>query len=71
MDAVEKKQDERCASGDWSEIMELQNPHPTTELVAYHKVKRKFLSLADIQNEDPNQLVMYEFRGEDFVLVAD
>jgi len=41
------------------------------ELVAYHKVKRKFLSLADIQNEDPNQLVMYEFRGEDFLLVAD
>ena len=30
VDAVEKNNGQ-CASGDWSEIMELQNPHPKTE----------------------------------------
>ena len=29
--------------------------HQPSELVAYHKVKRIFLSLVDIDNEDPNQ----------------
>ncbi len=42
----------------------------TSEIVAYHKVKRKFLNLAEMQLEDPDQLEMYEFSGEDFDLVA-
>ena len=30
--------------------------HQTSELVAYHKVKRIFLNLAHIDKEDPNQI---------------
>jgi hypothetical protein len=30
-----------------------------------------FLSLKDIDQEDPNQLVMCELRGQDFELVVD
>jgi hypothetical protein len=40
------------------------------EIVAYHKIKRIFLSLAEIQNEDPEQIEIYEFTGENFDLVA-
>ena len=45
--------------------------HSTSELVAYHRVKRKFLNLMDLENEDPDQLVMCEFKGQDFELIAD
>ena len=45
--------------------------HSTIEIVAYHKVKRIFLSLKDMEKEDLDQLVMCEFRGQDFELVAD
>ena len=43
----------------------------TSEIVAYHKVKRKFLDLIEMQNEDPDQLEIYEFKDEDFDLVAN
>jgi hypothetical protein len=39
-------------------------------VVAYHKTKRIFLSLAEIQDEDPDQIEIYEFKGENFNLVA-
>jgi hypothetical protein len=42
-----------------------------SEILAYHKVKRKFLSLADIEREDPNLIEIYEFKGENFDLVAN
>ena len=45
--------------------------HPTSEIVAYHKVKRKFLNLVDMEKEDPNELQICEFNGQDFELVAD
>ena len=32
-----------------------QSSHQTSEIVAYHKVKRKFLSLTDIEKEDPDK----------------
>ncbi len=66
-----QKQNERCASGSWSEMMELQESHHTSEIVAYHKVKRRFLNLKDMEKEDPDQLQICEFRGQDFELVAD
>ena len=47
------------------------NPHPASELVAYHKLKRRFLNLKDIAKEDPNQLMMCEFNGQDFQLLMD
>jgi hypothetical protein len=42
----------------------------TVEIVAYHKVKRVFLSLAEIENEDPHLIEIYEFNGENFRLIA-
>lgn len=41
-----------------------------SEIVAYHKVKRIFLPLGEIEKEDPNHIEIYEFKGEDFNLVA-
>ena len=44
--------------------------HQNSELVAYHKIKRKFINPMDMAVEDPDQLVMCELRGHDFELVA-
>ena len=49
----------------------IPSSHSTTEIVAYHKGKRIFLSLKDMEKEDPDQLVMCEFKDQDFELVAD
>lgn len=49
--------------------MESKVSHQASELVAYHKVKRKFLNLKDIGKEDMNELIMCEFKGQDFELV--
>jgi hypothetical protein len=48
-----------------------QGKHQITELVAFHKRKRKFLSLKNLATEESDQLVMCEFKGQDFELVAD
>lgn len=42
-----------------------------SEIVAYHKVKRRFISLKDMRSEDPDLLQIYEFKGQDFDLVAN
>jgi hypothetical protein len=47
-----------------------QSSHQTNEIVAYHKVKRKFLSLTDMEKEDPDKLQICEFKGQDFELLA-
>lgn len=52
-------------------MMESQVSHPSSELVAYHKLKRRFLNLKDIEKEDMNELIMCEFKCQDFELVAD
>ena len=43
----------------------------SSEIVAYHKVKRRFINLKDIHSEDPDLLQIYEFKGQDFDLVAN
>ena len=48
-----------------------QSSHPTSEIVAYHKVKRKFLNLMDMEKEDPNEISICEFKGQDFELIAE
>ena len=53
-----------------SEIV-AQLDNGTNELVAYHKVKRKFVNLADMLSEDPDQLQIYEFKGQNFELVTN
>jgi hypothetical protein len=52
-------------------MMESQRSHSTTELVAFHTRKRIFLKLKDLATEDPDQLVMCEFKGQDFQLLMD
>ena len=37
----------------------------------YQKTKRIFLNFADIDKKDPNQLMMYEFKGQDFQLLIE
>ena len=73
VDAIKEKCNERCSSRSWYEMSEStkHKSHQPSELVAYHKVKRIFLSLVDIDNEDPNQLMMCEFKGQDFQLLMD
>ena len=41
------------------------------EIVAYHKSKRKFINLTDVEKEDPDLIQICEFKGQDFELVAD
>jgi len=64
VDGTEKEPNERCTGGSWYEIMESIKPlsPSTSEIVAFHKVKRLFLNLADIDKEDPNQLMMCNLR---------
>jgi hypothetical protein len=47
------------------------SPHPPSEIVAYHKVKRIFLSLMDMEKEDPDELQICEFNGQNFELISD
>jgi hypothetical protein len=71
VDAIEKERDERRASRNRGEMMEAQISNLASELVAYHKLKRRFLNLKDIAKEDPNQLMMCEFNGQDFQFLMD
>jgi ribosomal protein L20A (L18A) len=40
------------------------------EFLAYHKVKRKFLQVEEIEAEKPEDIEIYEFFGQNFKLVA-
>lgn len=51
-------------------MIESQGSHQT-ELVVCHRRKRIFLSLAQKEQEDPDQIQICEFRGQNFELVAD
>ncbi|MFI5407188.1 MAG: hypothetical protein ACHQ1D_11855 [Nitrososphaerales archaeon] len=41
------------------------------DIVAFHKVKRKFVSLKDMQSEDADQFLICEFKGYDFEILAN
>ena len=41
------------------------------DIVAFHKTKRKFVSLKEIESEDANQFLICEFKGYDFEILAD
>jgi hypothetical protein len=45
--------------------------HSTSEIVAYHKVKRRFLNLVDMEKQDPDDILICEFRGQDLELIVD
>jgi hypothetical protein len=48
-----------------------QSSHHASEIVAYHKIKRKFLSLTDIEKDDSDKLQICEFRGQDCEFIED
>ena len=41
------------------------------DIVAFHKTKRKFVSLKEIESEDANQFLICEFKGYDFEILAN
>ena len=47
-------------------VRESQRSHSTTELVAFHKRKRIFLKLKDLATEDPGDILICEFNGQNF-----
>jgi hypothetical protein len=40
------------------------------EYVAYHRVKRVFIPITDIESENPEDIEVYEFEGQNFKLTA-
>ena len=52
-------------------MIESQGSLQTIELVAYHRRKRIFLRLAQMEKEDPDQIQICEFTGQDFELIVD
>ncbi len=40
------------------------------EYVAYHKIKRVCMPLTEIESENPEQIEVYEFKGQNFKLIA-
>lgn len=41
-----------------------------TELLAFHKVKRIFLPVTEIESENPEDIEIYEFEEQNFRLIA-
>ena len=41
------------------------------EYVAYHRVKRVFIPITDIESENPEDIEVYEFEGQNFKLIAN
>ena len=41
------------------------------DIVAFHKAKRKFVSLKDMESEDANQFLICEFKRYDFEILAN
>ena len=73
VDGIKEKQNERCGSRSWCEMSQSVNSssHPTSEIVVYHKTKCMFLSLTDMEKENPDELQICEFKGQNFELIAD
>jgi hypothetical protein len=41
------------------------------DIVAFHKTKRKFVSLMDMQSEDADHFLVCEFKGYDFEILGN
>jgi len=41
------------------------------DIVAFHKAKRKFVSLKDMESEDADQFLICEFKGFNFDIVLN
>lgn len=42
-----------------------------SDIVAFHKIKRVFLSLKDMESEDADQFLICEFKGYNFEIVVN
>jgi hypothetical protein len=40
------------------------------EYFAYHRVERKFMSITEVEIEQPEDIEIYEFNNQNFKLVA-
>ena len=43
----------------------------TEDVVAFHKAKRKFVNLKEMEFEDADQFLICEFKGYDFEILAN
>ena len=41
------------------------------DIVAFHKAKRKFVNLKEMESEDADQFPICEFKGYDFEILAN
>jgi hypothetical protein len=41
------------------------------DIVAFHKAKRKFVNLTDMESEDANQFLICEFKGYNFEIMVN
>lgn len=41
-----------------------------TELLAFHKIKRRFFPITEIESENPEYIEIYEFTDQNFRLIA-
>ena len=41
------------------------------DIVSFHKAKRKFVSLKEMESEDGDQFLICEFKGYDFEILAN
>ena len=41
------------------------------DIVAFHKAKRKFVNLKEMESEDADQFLICEFKGYDFEILAN
>ena len=72
VDGIKEKRYERYASRSWFEMIKSANANSdsTSEIVAYHEVKRIFLNLIDMEKVNPNEILICEF-SQDFELITD
>ena len=73
VDAIKEKRNERRTSRNLCEMIgsTKRSSRQTAEIVAYHKGKRIFISLTHMEKENPDELQICEFRGQNFELMAD
>ena len=48
-----------------------QSPNWIEDIVAFHKAKRKFVNLKNMESEDADQFLICEFKGYDFEILAN
>jgi hypothetical protein len=47
-----------------------ENKTQLIEDIVFHKAKRKFVSLKDMESEDAGQILICEFKGYDFEILV-